>query len=74
MSFATDTLPTPQLVRNMAARISRTRPATGAEALRQLRSAFPDSPLSLRVKALGMLSRRAEAFGTAEALKPDALR
>ena len=38
--------------------ISRQRPASGAEALRQLRIAFPDSPLGLRVAALNRLIRR----------------
>ena len=74
MSFATDTPPTPQLARDMVEWISQTGPVTGAETLQQLRSAFPDSPLSLRVKALGMLVRRAEAPGTAGVLKPDVLR
>ena len=61
MSIGTDTPPTLQLGQDMVERISQTGPVTGAEALRQLRSAFPDSPLSLRIKALGMLSRRADA-------------
>jgi hypothetical protein len=74
MSIDTDTPPTPQLGQDMVERISQTGPVTGAEALRQLRSAFPDSPLSLRVKALGMLSRRADSAGTAGVLKPDVLR
>jgi hypothetical protein len=38
--------------------IGRQRPASGADALRQLREAFPDSPLTLRVVALNMLIRR----------------
>jgi hypothetical protein len=38
--------------------IDRQCPATGAEALRQLRAAFPDSPLALRVAALNTLIRR----------------
>jgi hypothetical protein len=33
-------------------------PASGAEALRHLRAAFPDSPLALRVAALSTLMRR----------------
>ena len=35
--------------------IGRQGPASGAETLRQLRAAFPDSPLALRVAALNML-------------------
>jgi hypothetical protein len=31
-----------------------------AEALRELRAAFPDSPLTLRVAALAMLARRSD--------------
>jgi len=38
--------------------IDRQCPASGAEALRQLRAAFPDSPLALRVAALSTLIRR----------------
>ena len=38
--------------------ITRQRPASGAEALQQLRTAFPDCPLTLRVAALNMLIRR----------------
>jgi hypothetical protein len=44
------------LARAMAERI---RAGTShAEALRELRAAFPDSPLTLRVAALAMLARR----------------
>jgi hypothetical protein len=42
----------------MVERITRLGPKSGAEALRALRSAFPDSPLALRVTALGLLMRR----------------
>ena len=38
--------------------IDRQCPASGAEALRHLRAAFPDSPLALRVAALSTLMRR----------------
>jgi hypothetical protein len=38
--------------------VSRQCPTTGTEALRQLRAAFPDSPLTLRVAALNLLIRR----------------
>jgi len=35
--------------------IGRQSPGSGTEALRQLRAAFPDSPLTLRVAALSRL-------------------
>ena len=35
--------------------IGRQSPRSGTEALRQLRAAFPDSPLTLRVAALSRL-------------------
>jgi hypothetical protein len=38
--------------------IDRQSPASGAEALRHLRAAFPDSPLAMRVAALSTLMRR----------------
>ena len=38
--------------------IGRQSPSSGTEALRQLRAAFPDSPLTLRVAALNLLIRR----------------
>ena len=38
--------------------IGRQCPSSGTEALRQLRAAFPDSPLTLRVAALNLLIRR----------------
>jgi hypothetical protein len=37
--------------------IGRQAPGSGTEALRQLRAAFPDSPLTLRVAALNLLIR-----------------
>jgi hypothetical protein len=42
----------------MAEYLRAARPGSGAEALRTLRRAFPDSPLTLRVAALGALIRR----------------
>jgi hypothetical protein len=42
----------------MVQRISETGPKSGAEALRELRRAFPESPLTLRVAALNMLMRQ----------------
>ncbi len=42
----------------MAEYLRAARPGSGAEALRTLRRAFPDSPLTLRVAALGALTRR----------------
>ena len=44
----------------MMDRIARLRPASTAEALRELRSAFPDIPLAARVTALEAM-RRADA-------------
>ena len=41
----------------MAAWIMQFLPASDAEALKLLRARFPDRPLSLRVAALGFLSR-----------------
>jgi hypothetical protein len=38
--------------------IGRQHPSSGTEALRQLRAAFPDSPLTLRVAALSRLMLR----------------
>ena len=42
----------------MANYLRAARPGSGAEALRTLRRAFPDSPLTLRVAALAALMRR----------------
>lgn len=39
-------------IAEMRAHLARTRPASDAEALRSLRSAFPDSSLATRVAAL----------------------
>jgi hypothetical protein len=46
------------LARDMAEHLRAARPVSGAEALRALRSAFPDSPLTARVSALASLMRR----------------
>ena len=42
----------------MAERVLQFSPATDAEALRLLRTSFPNYPLSLRVAALDLLMRR----------------
>jgi hypothetical protein len=42
----------------MAQRMLQLHPLSDAEALRALRAAFPDSPLTLRVAALDMILRR----------------
>jgi hypothetical protein len=58
MPFA---LPPPgeaDLATAMAEYLRAARPGSGAEALRTLRRAFPDSPLTLRVAALAALMRR----------------
>lgn len=52
-----------EMTHAMVERIIRLDPKSGAEALRQLRAAFPDSPLALRVAALGMLMRRSGKGG-----------
>ena len=53
-----------ELAQTMVERIMGT--TSHADALRKLRSAFPESPLAVRVAALRMLMRR----GTAEAPGP----
>ena len=47
----------------MAARIMQFSPATDAEALKLLRTSFPDCPLSIRVAALDFLMRRKPGAG-----------
>ena len=42
----------------MAERIMQFSPASDSEALKLLRSSFPDHPLSMRVAALNLLMRR----------------
>ena len=54
-SLAPDSEPS---LADMVERIACLGPSSGAEALRQLRAAFPDSPLTLRVAALQWLLRR----------------
>ena len=41
----------------MVERMTEVSPRSGAEALRELRAAFPEAPLALRVAALGMVMR-----------------
>jgi hypothetical protein len=48
--------PDPALAR-MVERMTEIGPRSGAEALRELRVAFPEAPLALRVAALGMVMR-----------------
>jgi len=45
----------------MVRQLSDIGPKSGAEALRALRVAFPDSPLTLRVAALNMLMRQRDS-------------
>jgi hypothetical protein len=47
-----------ELASAMAEHLRGVRPESGSEALRLLRRAFPDSPLTLRVTALAGLMRR----------------
>ena len=47
-----------ELARAMAEHLQAAQPGSGAEALRALRSTFPNSPLTLRVTALAALMRR----------------
>ena len=47
-----------ELAQAMAEHLRAARPGSGAEALRALRLAFPNSPLTLRVTALAGLMRR----------------
>jgi hypothetical protein len=48
----------------MAARVMEFAPATDSEALKLLRSSFPDCPLSARVAALDyLMRRRRRSFG-----------
>ena len=48
---------------SMAERIMQYSPASDAEALKLLRTSFPDSPLSMRVAALNMLMQRQPVLG-----------
>jgi hypothetical protein len=56
--FALTPLGETDLATAMADYLRAARPGSGAEALRTLRRAFPDSPLTLRVAALAALMRR----------------
>lgn len=47
-----------ELASDMAEHLRVAQPTSGAEALRTLRGAFPNSPLSARVAALAALMRR----------------
>ena len=49
----------------MVERIIAGGPKSGAEALKELRAAFPDSPLSLRVAALTAFARQLDGSGMA---------
>ena len=50
-------LPETHLTQAMMDRIARLHPSSTAEALRELRSAFPDIPLAARVTALEAVRR-----------------
>lgn len=52
MSTADPVLPETELTQAMMDRIARLRTASTAEALRELRTAFPQIPLATRVTAL----------------------
>jgi hypothetical protein len=56
--FALTPLGQSDLATAMAEHLRNMRPGSGGEALRALRRAFPDSPLTLRVAALAVLGRR----------------
>ncbi len=56
---ASETGPVGGLAQRMVDAIVRSGPISGAEALRALRAAFPDSPLTLRVAAMELMRRRA---------------
>lgn len=56
--FALTELGEADLATAMANYLRAARPGSGAEALRTLRRAFPDSPLTLLVAALAALMRR----------------
>jgi hypothetical protein len=45
-------------VAQMVQRLMERRPLSGSHALKELRAAFPDTPLALRVAALNMLLRQ----------------
>jgi hypothetical protein len=49
---------TDQALARMVERMTKVSPRSGAEALRELRTAFPEAPLALRVAVLGMVMRQ----------------
>ena len=57
-ALQTDRFPAIHDPATMAARVMEFAPATDAEALKLLRTSFPDCPLSARVAALDYLMRR----------------
>jgi len=57
-SFAVPTRTETDIASEMAAHLRALKPGSNAEALRALRRAFPNSPLTARVLALGALMRR----------------
>jgi hypothetical protein len=57
MSLTGPVLPESQQTQAMIDRIARMRPGSTAEALRELRSAFPEMPLTARVTALETMRR-----------------
>jgi hypothetical protein len=57
MSTTVSALPESQQTQAMIDRISRMHPSSTAEALRELRTAFPDLPLTARVTALEAMRR-----------------
>jgi hypothetical protein len=63
MPMTDPALPDARQTQAMMDRIAHLRPASTAEALRALRSAFPEIPLAARVTALEAL-RRAAASGS----------
>lgn len=62
MSMMDPALPESHQTQAMIERIMRTRPGSTAEALRELRIAFPEIPLTARISALEAV-RRAGATG-----------
>ena len=57
-ALQTDRFPPIHDPATMAARVMEFAPATDSEALKLLRTSFPDCPLSARVAALDYLMRR----------------
>ena len=57
-ALQTDRFPAIHDPATMAARVMEFAPATDSEALKLLRTSFPDCPLSARVAALDYLMRR----------------